>query len=383
MLENSRMNRNVRTLIEQDMEHKMVFLTGPRQVGKTWLARSIAASIPDTMYLNYDRIVDRRMLVEASWPVRTPFLVFDEIHKMPEWKNWLKGIYDTRPEGQKILVTGSSRLETFRQSGDSMAGRYFQHRLPPLVSAELRAGSADFDARSCLDRLLERGGFPEPYLAASDTHALRWRLQYAESLIQNDILDFERIHDLRTMKTLFALLRSRVGSPLSFASLAGDLQVSPTTVLKYVEILEALYIVFRIHPWSENIGRSLLKEPKLYFFDTGLVDSGAPARLENQVAVSLLAQVWADTDRTGVSWELRYLRTKDGREVDFCMVRDQEVERLIEVKQGHDDIDPNLWYFCEKYGHAGVQLVRDLRLPRDKGLVQVRDAAIWLADLGS
>jgi len=302
---------------------------------------------------------------------------------MPEWKNWLKGIYDTKPAWQKILVTGSARLETFRQSGDSMAGRYFQHRLPPLTPAEIRAGHADFDARACLDRLLERGGFPEPYLAPSDTHASRWRLQYADSLIQNDILDFERIHDLRTMRTLFSMLRTRVGSPLSFASLAGDLQVSPTTVLKYVEILEALYIVFRVQPWSENIGRSLLKEPKLYFFDTGLVDSGAPARLENQVAVSLLARAWTETDRTGVPSELRYLRTKDGREVDFCLVRDRKVERLIEVKHGHGDIDPNLWYFCEKYGHAGVQLVRDLRLPRDKGRVQVRDAAFWLADPGT
>jgi len=375
------MDRGARPPIVADLEQKMVLLTGPRQAGKTWLARDIAASIPGSIYLNYDRVADRKALVEASWPVRTPFLVFDEIHKMPEWKNWLKGIYDTRPEGQKILVTGSARLETFRQSGDSLAGRYFLHRLAPLSPAELRAVDDHFTARDCLDRLLERGGFPEPYLAPSPTHARRWRLQYADSLIQNDILDFERIQDLRTMKTLVALLRTRVGSPLSFASLAGDLQISPTTVIKYVEILEALYIVFRVQPWSRNIGRSLLKEPKLYFFDTGLVDAGMPVRLENQAAVSLLAHVWNGTDRTGVPRELRYIRTKDGREVDFCLVKDGSIELLVEVKQGKDAIDRNLWYFCEKYSLNGVQMVRDLRLPRDKGKVMIRDAAEWLSTL--
>ncbi len=300
---------------------------------------------------------------------------------MPGWKKWLKGIYDTRPEGQKILVTGSARLETFRQSGDSLAGRYFLHRLAPLSPAELRVVEPAFSTSSCLDKLLERGCFPEPYRASSDTYARRWRLQYTDSLIQNDILDFNRIRDLRTMKTLFALLRTRVGSPVPFASLAGDLQVSPTTVIKYVEILEALYIVFRVSPWSENIPRSLLKESKLYFFDTGLVDNGGPAQLENEVALSLLAHAWSRTDRSGVPTELRYLRTKDGREVDFCLIEDGLVSNLVEVKQGQEEIDPNLWYFCDKYGFPGTQLVRDLRLPRDKGPVRIRDAADWLAAL--
>jgi predicted AAA+ superfamily ATPase len=375
------MDRSVTRLAAADLAKKMVFLTGPRQVGKTWIAQELAARTPGAVYLNYDRAEDARLIRETAWPARAPLLVFDELHKMPGWKNYLKGVFDTRPAGQRILVTGSARLETFRQSGDSLAGRFFLHRVAPFGPAELRAVAPEGDAAGAMDRLLERGGFPEPFLADAPVDADRWRSLYADALIQQDILDFERVHDLRTMRALFGLLRARVGSPLSFAALAGDLQVSPSTVIKYVEVLEALYIVFRVAPYSANIARSLLKEPKLYFFDVGLVAAGPGARLENLAAVALQSHVWALADRSGADAELRYLRTKDGREVDFCLVRSGRPETLVEVKTGQAGINPSLWYFCEKYGLAGVQLVRDLRLARDKNRVAVRDAAGWLADL--
>jgi len=371
------------SVIRLDLAQKMVFLTGPRQVGKTWLARQLAAEVPGALYLNHDRLEDRRMMEQTSWPLLTPFLIFDELHKMKDWKNWLKGIFDTRPDGQHILVTGSARLETFRQTGDSLAGRFFLHRILPFTLAELRQVQAPGVGPSAddLTLLLERGGFPEPFLAKSAVQARRWRQLYADSLIQEDVLDFEHIHDLRTMKTLFLMLRSRVGSPVSFAGIANDLRVSPTTIQKYVEILEALYVVFRVSPWSGNIARSILKEPKLYFYDTGLVDGNAGQRLENLVALSLLKHAWALTDQEGKVTSLCYLRTKEGKEVDFCLVGDQAVQLAIEVKHSDSAISPHLWYFCERYGFAGVQLVRDLRLPADKGRVQVRDATSWLSEL--
>jgi uncharacterized protein len=188
----------------------MVFITGPRQVGKTHLALSIAKDRENAVYLNYDHIPDREIIHKASWLPDTRLLILDELHKMAGWKNYLKGIYDTRPMDMQILVTGSARLETFRQSGDSLAGRFFRHRLNPLSVSELTGSGHE-----TIDRLMERGGFPEPYLAESADDANRWRLQYIDGLIRTDILDFEKIHDFRAIQLTLDLLRRRVGSPVS------------------------------------------------------------------------------------------------------------------------------------------------------------------------
>ena len=204
------MKRFQKQYIENDLKKKMVFITGPRQVGKTWLARDIGGSFSRCVYLNYDSAGDRDIIKSEAWLPDTELLIFDELHKMKGWKNYLKGVYDTRPEKMKILVTGSARLEAFRQSGDSLAGRFFRHRLLPVTPGEATCVGESIEPSF----FLTRGGFPEPLLAADDMDADRWRMQYIDGLIRTDILDFERIHDFRAIRLIFDLLRSRTGSPV-------------------------------------------------------------------------------------------------------------------------------------------------------------------------
>ncbi len=355
----------------------MVFLVGPRQVGKTWLAKELMRPFAHPLYLNYDHLEDREVVAEEAWLPETDLLVFDELHKMEGWKNYLKGVYDTKPSHLSILVTGSARLDTFRQGGDSLAGRYFTHRLLPFSVAELAGGGVPH----VLDRLLARGGFPEPFLAENDENAQRWRRQYAESLIRTDVLDFERVHDIRAMQTTVELLRRRVGSPVSFASLARDTNIAPATMMRYIAILEALYIVFRVTPFARSIARSIRKEPKLYFFDTGMVIGDDGARLENTVAVCLLKHCYAVEDTEGVACRLHALRTKDGKETDFCIVRGDAVERMIEVKVRDRHLDPDLLSFSSAYGFPGIQIVQHLRLERREDAVALRRAEEWLSEL--
>ncbi|OGT64570.1 MAG: hypothetical protein A3J38_02105 [Gammaproteobacteria bacterium RIFCSPHIGHO2_12_FULL_45_9] len=371
------MRRIQLSTIEKDLNKKMVLLAGPRQVGKTFLSKQLIEKFKHSLYLSYDQVQDRAMIHAQNWLNTTELLVLDELHKMPDWKNYLKGLYDTKLPGLRVLITGSARLEIFDKVGDSLAGRYFLHRLLPLSPAELHQLKHPIS----LDHLLNQGGFPEPFLAEDNIEANRWRLQYINSLLTTDVFDVDSIHNIQALRTLFELLRSRVGSPLSYQSLSEDLGVSPSTVKKYVAILEALYVIFRVTPFSNNIARSLIKEPKIYFFDTGLVKGDAGARLENMVAVCLLKQVYAKVDLLGESYRLHYLRTKEGQEVDFALVKDDTIEQMIEVKYSDGDISRSLYTFRKKYGFDAVQLVKELRLERQVDGITVRKAEAFLAEL--
>jgi len=309
------MQRPQYKLILKDLSKKMVFLTGPRQVGKTNLALQIANRFPKSVYLNYDAIEDREVIRKTAWLPDTELLILDELHKMENWNNYLKGVYDTRPPQMQILVTGSARLDILRRSGDSLVGRFFRHRLNPLSLVEIPDAT-----EKTLDRLTTRGGFPEPYLAEDDREADRWRLQYIDELIRVDVLDFERIHDFKSMQLTLELLRQRVGSPLSYTSLARDINCASNTIRRYVEILEALFVVFRVAPYHRNIARSLLKESKIYFYDTGMVKGNQGVCFENMVAVSLLKHLNAVEDYHGKSTALHYMRTKEKKEIDFVLV---------------------------------------------------------------
>lgn len=375
------MKRYLSENIRADLKKKMVLLTGPRQVGKTTLAKDLMAEYLRPQYLNWDVSADRRILIDQSWSPRADLLVFDEIHKMPNWKAYLKGVFDGRSEGQAILVTGSARMETFRQSGESLAGRYFQARLHPFSVREW-VDLKDVKPDDALDRLIERGGLPEPFLADDNNEAERWRRQYFTDLIREDVLEFSRIQELRIMRLLVELLRGRVGSPLSIASIARDLQTSPNTVSKYLEILEALYVVFLVRPYHRNVARAILKEPKVYFFDTGYVIGDAGIKWENACAAMLLKHSNYQQDVLGKESSLHYLRTKDGAEVDFVLCEVGVPSFLIECKHADNRPSAMLIKFAELFPQAQtIQLVRELRQEEYRRPVSVLSGAKWLTEL--
>jgi len=381
------MKRYLFNQIIDDLKRKMVFITGPRQVGKTFLAKQIMESFARPQYLNYDNLNDLRIIRETSWALNTDLLVFDEIHKMKDWKNFIKGIYDSKPKEQSILVTGSARLETFRQTGDSLAGRYLHLRLNPFSVKEMSTLiSSNYERLELLNKF---GGFPEPLFTAINletekalSESARWKNQYYTDLIREDILEFSRITEVKTMKTLLQLLRTKVGSPLSFNSIANDLQVSPNTIKKYIQILESLYIIFLVSPFHKNIARSILKEPKIYFYDSSYVDGDAGIKLENTVAVSLLKQVQFLFDTTGEMISLNYIRTKDNKEVDFAITKNGELSQIIEVKLSDNKTSSSLKYFAERFKNVEtIQLVHNLKQNENRNGIQILNASDWLSEL--
>jgi predicted AAA+ superfamily ATPase len=280
-----------------------------------------------------------------------------------------------------LLVTGSARLDYYRRGGDSLAGRYFSYRLHPLSLNEVcRRG--DTSAEPALDTLLHLGGFPEPFLRGSADFARRWRRTHTDVIIRQDLLDMERVRDIKSIEILLDLLKTRVASPVSYSSLAGDLQVSPHTVKHWLQILENLYVIFPVRPFHKNIARSLLKEPKYYFYDVGDVDAGLGARLENVVALALLKEIHFLEDNKGIRASLHYLRDKDKNEVDFLVTINGNPVLMVEVKESTDSFSKSLFHFHRFVPSTqAIQLVHKLKRrksTREASMMPIHD---FLAEL--
>jgi hypothetical protein len=317
-------------------------------VGKTTLARALRGA--DQAYLNWDVAEDRRRILRGEMPPGKLWIL-DEIHKHRGWRNLLKGLWDGRRPSQRLLVTGSARLDFYRFGGDSLQGRYHLLRLHPLSAAELSLSSPkDFEA------LLRLGGFPEPFFGGSAAQARRWSRDYRDRLVREEIRDLERVEDLGHIELLALRLPELVGSPLSVNGLREDLQVSHRAVSHWLEILERLYGIFRLAPFGAPpralpMIRSVKKERKHYHFDWSVVpDEGA--RFENLIASHLLKWVHFIQDTEGRDVELRYFRDTDGREVDFVVVEGRRPLFLVEAKLSETEIHKNLRYLHQKFPEA-------------------------------
>lgn len=340
------MKRYCEPYICHDLTQKMVFVGGPRQVGKTTLSKSLCHHpFKGGEYFNWDNDEDRQRILKKHWRVDSPLIVFDELHKYPRWKNWIKGIYDVKPPHQQYLVTGSARLDIYRRGGDSLMGRYHYWRLHPLTIDEL---PANIPAQEGLQRLLKFGGFPEPFLLADEREARRWRRERFDRILREDIRDLESIRNIQLLSLFIDALRERAGGMITLSNIAADLQISPKTAKQWLMAIERMYIAFSIYPLTKSIPRAIQKPPKVFFYDNADIMEADGVRLENLVATTLLKRLHFIEDYYGYRCSLHYIRDKDGREVDFVTLIDNIVVDLIEVKNSETLVSSNLKYYSQR-----------------------------------
>jgi predicted AAA+ superfamily ATPase len=328
------------------LPRKMVFIGGPRQVGKTTLALSLLGTNADEShpaYFNWDDPRAAARIRRVELPPDEPLIVLDEIHKYARWRNLVKGIYDTEKSRRRIVVTGSARLDHYRKGGDSLANRYRYFRLHPFSPRELSARPTQRD----VDALLRFGGFPEPLFRQDEREHRIWQRDRLSRVVRDDLRDLEHVREISLLEHLVELLPARVGSPLSIRSLREDLAVDHKTVERWLTILENLYVCFRIPPFGGTRIRAVKKEQKLYLWDWSMAPAGGP-RFENMVASQLLKYCHFVEDTEGHAMELRFLRDTDKREVDFVVLRDRAPLFAVECKTGERAISPAIRYFAER-----------------------------------
>lgn len=362
-------------------DRKMAFISGPRQVGKTTLAKSLLERFGQGLYFNWDVQTDRRRLLAAPYffeesnrnPKKAFLTVLDEIHKYPKWKNYLKGAFDKYHEDFRFLITGSGRLDLFKRGGDSLLGRYFSVPVFPLTVAEVcgryrawnkfpslldEPPATSRASREAFDQLLRFGGFPDPFLRAETKFHGRWSRERKQLLIREDIRDATRIQDLAMLENLAELLPARVASPLSLNNLRQDIELGYETLRQWIETLERFYYLFRLRPFAGKLSRSLRKEPKAYLFDPAQIDD-AGARFENLVALHLHTAVttWNSAGEGPVA--LNYLRDKEGHEADFALIEKGKVVCILECKTSDTSLSKGLLYFQSRFKvPVAVQLLQ-------------------------
>ena len=356
------MKRELQKYILEDLPEKIILISGPRQTGKTTMSKQLYGSYD---YLSYDVKEDRLSIQQKDWDRDKKLIIFDELHKMKQWKRWLKGIFDKEGIPPQILVTGSAKLDIHKRVGDSLAGRYFQYHLHPLDLKEI-SRFTDIKPEEAFEALWHCSGFPEPFLKGNQTYYKRWRRSHIDIILRQDLIDVSSVRDIESIQTLVLLLSKRGGSTVSYANLARDLDRDPNTVKRWLQLLENLYIIHRVTPYSRNVTRSLKKEPKFYFYDHALIEDEG-ARLENIVANALKKELHFLEDTQGIKGNLHYLRTKNGQEIDFLINIDEKPTHLIEVKVSNGSAAKGFNYFSKLLPEARcIQLVKNLS--RNKSL---------------
>lgn len=372
------MKRYLNDALLNDLGKKIALLTGPRQCGKTTLSKMLH---DDYQYINYDLAEHRLLLREKGWDRQKALIIFDELRKMDRWKAWLKGIYDVEGMPPALLVTGSISLEAFRKTGDALAGRRFQFRLHPLDLKEALKFS-NLDKNDIFNRLMRVGGFPEPFLKGTQAHYNRWKRARADLILKEDLPSLTAVRDIQSVETLIDLLRARVGSPVFSHALARDLQKSSSTIRHWLKLLEDLYVIFKLTPYHKNIARSLIKAPKYYFYDNGMVRGNPGARLENLVACALLKETHRAQDVDGADFDLHFIRNKERQEIDFLVTREKQPWRLVEVKWQDDKLSPNFQKFLAEQPLSRTQIVGELAQSKSfPGGERIEPAKDFLAKL--
>lgn len=343
---------------------QMLFLVGPRQVGKTTIAKQAQQYFKESIYLSWDVVANRTMMIgnqsfiEDILPIKKardqkPLVIFDEIHKYIDWKNWLKGFFDLYKDHYHILVTGSARLDIFKAGSDSLMGRYFLCRIHPISVAEIinpELPSQDTSKQSKVEQgswdvLYTYGGFPQPFMKHNKAFCTKWRGLRKQQLFYDDIATMANVQELGQIEVLGDILRYQTGQLLNRTSLSKKVQVSIPTIARWLKTLERFYYCFSVKPWHKNISRSLIKEPKVYLWDwSDISDPGM--RYENFVACHLQKMVHLYNDLGLGYYDLYFLRNKDQREVDFLVSRDNKPWMIIEAKYSdNNSLSRNLEYF--------------------------------------
>lgn len=336
--------RYLTPFIRSDLGQKMVFLSGPRQVGKTTLAlKLLKGDESHPAYFNWDSYNDQQRILNQEFPPDQKMIVFDEIHKYSRWRNFLKGLYDKTKSKRQYLITGSARLDLYRRGGDALTGRYHFYQLHPLSLRELDKGCSFSTALS----LLKYGGFPEPFFAQSENILRRWQLERKKQVLRDDLRDLEKVEELVLISRLADHLPNLIGSPLSVNALREDLQVAHGTVSNWLNILEKLFVLFRLAPFGAPMIRAVKKEMKAYLWDWSVVPEEGP-RFENFVACQLLKYCHFIENTEGHPMELRYLRDTDKREVDFVVVKNGRPLFAVECKLSDREVPPSIPYFSER-----------------------------------
>ena len=358
---------------------QMVFIAGPRQTGKTTFSKMLAAEFTNSLYFNWDIIENKKQLIKNPYFYEEvykednskPLIIFDELHKYEHWKNYLKGVYDRDKDNYKFIVSGSGRLDIRQKGGDSLAGRYLLFYLWPFTLAELAGknrpfnefmanptlpGQASTETLDIWENLSVCSGFPDPFLNAGKDFYRLWTTTYKKQLLREDIAGMVTLRKADTIEILFSLLHSKIGNPLSIASLSRDLQVSFDTIKQWLKLFERFFMIFQISPWSQKISRTLTKEKKLYLYDYGSIEH-EPQKYENIVALELWRAIanWNDSG-LGI-FSLHYVRNREKEEVDFLVVRNNKPFLLIEAKLSDSTAGKPLKKFQNILTIPAIQLI--------------------------